>query len=213
MAKSKSKSKSKKRRKPSAGRSLNYGGYYPQSRRRRDYVISAIVVVVAAVGFGAYWWWSSASEAEFLALAAKGESTLAKVETDISLGRGHFAAGKTRTYQAQFPTSGIHHPVPTDPGFYEISRPPSQLVHAVEHGHIVIYYERPGPDAMATLKQWIDLYSGHWDGVVVTPMPRLGKRIVLTAWTKRLILKRFDAAAAAAFIDKFRGRGPEKRVR
>ena len=213
MAKSRSKSKSKKRRNPSSVGRLNYGGHYPQSRRRRDKVITAIAVVIAAVGFGAYWWWSSASEVEFLALAAEGESALAEVKTDISLGRGHFGAGETRTYQAQFPTSGIHHPVPTDPGFYEISRPPSQLVHAVEHGHIVIYYERPGPDALATLKQWVDLYSGHWDGVVVTPMPRLGKKIVLTAWTKRLILKRFDAAAAAAFIDKFRGRGPEKRVR
>ncbi len=209
----KSKSKSKKRHNPSAGRSLNYGGLYSQSRRRRDHVITAIIVVIAAVGFGAYWWWSWVSEAEFLALAAEGEFALAEIETDSSLGGGHRAASEAYYYQAQFPTSGIHHPVPTDPGFYEISRPPSQLVHAVEHGHIVIYYERPGPDVLATLKQWVDLYSGHWDGVVVTPMPRLGKRIVLTAWTKRLTLKRFDAAAAAAFIDKFRGRGPEKRVR
>ena len=209
----KSKSKSKKRRNLLAGRSLNYGGLYPQSRRRRDQVITAIVVVIAAVGFGAYWWWSSASEAEFLTLAAEGEYALAEIKTDISLGGGHFAAGETHTYQAQFPTSGIHHPVPTEPGFYETSRPPSQLVHAVEHGHIVIYYERPGLDALAKLKQWVALYSGHWDGIVVTPMPGVGEKVVLTAWTKHLILKRFDAAAAAAFIDKFRGRGPEKPVR
>ena len=212
-SKSKSKSKSKKRRKPSSGRSLNYGSHYPQARRRRDYVITAIVVVIAAVGFGAYWWWSSMYEARFLAVAAEGESALAEVKSDISLGGGHFAVGETRTYQAQFPTSGIHHQVPTVPGFYETSRLPSQLVHAVEHGHIVIYYERPGPDVLATLKQWVDLYSGQWDGIVVTPMPGLGKKVVLTAWTKRLLLKRFDAPAAAAFIDRFRGRGPEKRVR
>ena len=209
----KSKSKSKKRHNPSAGRSLNYGGLYPQSRRRRDRVITAIVVIIAAVGFGAYWWWSWTSEAEFLALAAEGEYALAEIETDISLGDGHFAAGETHTYRTQFPTSGIHHPVPTEPGFYETSRPPSQLVHAVEHGHIVIYYERPGLDALAKLKQWAALYPGHWDGIVATAMPGLGEKVVLTAWTKRLILKRFDAAAAAAFIDKFRGRGPENQVR
>ena len=209
----KSKSKSKKRHNPSAGRSLNYGGLYSQSRRRRDHVITTIIVVIAAVGFGAYWWWSWVSEAEFLALAAEGEFALAEIETDSSLGGGHRAASEAYYYQAQFPTSGIHHPVPTEPGFYEILQPPGRLVHAVEHGHIVIYYERPGLDALAKLKQWVALYSGHWDGIVVTPMPDLGEKVVLTAWTKHLILKRFDAAAAAAFVDKFRGRGPEKLVR
>ena len=209
----KSKSKSKKRHNPSAGRSLNYGGLYSQSRRRRHHVITAIIVVIAAVGFGAYWWWSWVSEAEFLALAAEGEFALAEIETDSSLGGGHRAASEAYYYQAQFPTSGIHHPVPTEPGFYEILQPPGRLVHAVEHGHIVIYYERPGLDALAKLKQWVSLYSGHWDGIVVTPMPDLGEKVVLTAWTKHLILKRFDAAATAAFVDKFRGRGPEKLVR
>ncbi len=213
MAKSKSKPKSRKHRNSSASRSLDYGGSYPLSRRRRDRIVTAIVVVIAAVGLGAYWWWSSASEAEFLALAAEGEYALAEIKTDISLGGGHFAVGESRTYQSQFPTSGIHHPVPTEPGFYGSSRPPSQLVHAIEHGHIVIYYERPGPDALAKLKQWVDLYSGHWDGIVLTPMPGLARRVVLTAWTKHLTLDRFDAAAAAAFIDKFRGRGPENPVR
>ncbi len=209
----KPKSKSKKRRNPSAGRSLNYGGLYSQSRRRRDQVITAIVVVIAGIGFGAYWWGSWASEEEFLALAAEGEYALAEIKTDISLGRGHRAANETYYYEAQFPTSGSHHPVPTDPGFYTNAQPPGQLVHAAEHGHIVIYYEQPGPDALAKLKQWVNLYSGHWDGVVVTPMSGLGQKVVLTAWTKHLIQERFDAAAAAAFIDKFRGRGPEKPVR
>ena len=209
----KSKSKSKKRRNPSASRSLNYGGLYGQSRRRRDQLITAVVVVIAAVGFGAYWWWSWTSKAEFLALAAEGEYALAEIKTDVSLGRGHGTASETYYYEAQFPTSGIHNPVSTEPDFYEVSQPPGQLVHAVEHGHIVIYYERLEPDALAKLKQWVNLYSGHWDGIVVTPMPGLGEKVVLTAWTKHLKLERFDAAAVAAFIDKFRGRGPENPVR
>lgn len=37
--------------------------------------------------------------------------------------------------------------------------------------------------------------------------------ILLTAWTKMLRLAKFDAASAAAFIDRFRGRGPEHPVR
>jgi hypothetical protein len=44
-------------------------------------------------------------------------------------------------------------------------------------------------------------------------MSGLGEQVVLTAWTKRLMQKKFDIASAAAFIEKFRGRGPENPIR
>jgi hypothetical protein len=71
----------------------------------------------------------------------------------------------------------------------------------------------PTPDALADLKDWAALYTGTWDGVVLTPMERLGEEVVLNAWTKTLRLKSFDPALAAAFIDRYRGRGPENPVR
>ncbi|MDP6276923.1 MAG: hypothetical protein QGI11_00225 [Nitrospinota bacterium] len=49
--------------------------------------------------------------------------------------------------------------------------------------------------------------------MIATKMAGIGVSVVLTAWTKRLNLERFDRAAAAAFIDLFRGRGPEHPVR
>jgi hypothetical protein len=103
--------------------------------------------------------------------------------------------------------------MPIDPGFYTGRQRPTQLVHSVEHGHIVIYYDAPGADTMSTLKDWTALFGGHWDGVVAVPSSGLGKAVVLTAWRKILKLDSFEPAAAAAFIDTYRGRGPEKRVR
>lgn len=41
----------------------------------------------------------------------------------------------------------------------------------------------------------------------------LGQRLILTAWNKILRLDHFDPAVAAAFVDKYRGRGPENPVR
>jgi len=41
----------------------------------------------------------------------------------------------------------------------------------------------------------------------------LNNQIVLTAWRKRLKLDAFDTKIAAAFIDAYRGRGPERQVR
>ncbi len=53
----------------------------------------------------------------------------------------------------------------------------------------------------------------RWAGIVVTPKSGLGETVVLTAWTRVLRLKPFEPEAAAAFIDAFRGRGPERPVR
>jgi hypothetical protein len=116
-------------------------------------------------------------------------------------------------YGTPFPTSGPHSPRWTETGFYSEPQPPTELVHALEHGNIVIYYDRPGSGALDQLRRWADEYQGQWDGVVVVPSPGLKRSVVLTAWEKRLRLDRFDAEAAAAFLDAFRGRGPEGAMR
>ncbi len=63
------------------------------------------------------------------------------------------------------------------------------------------------------LKDWASLFSGNWSGVVAVPSSGLGKAVVLTAWRKILKLDAFEPAAAAAFVDAYRGRGPENKVR
>jgi hypothetical protein len=207
------KSKRRKHNKASGSGHIAHGGHYGGSRRRRDYAITAAVVIAVIIVVAGFWWMSSSAKKEFLALAMQGEAALAGVRREPSLGRTHLRLGETQTYTSRFPLSGPHHPVPTEPGFYDFTQPPIQLVHALEHGHIVIYYDEPGADALETLKQWADLYGGPWDGIVLTKMPRLGERIELTAWTRQLGLRTFDAATAAAFIDAYRGRGPEHPVR
>ncbi len=207
------KSKSRKRRKPASGGGLDFAPPYSVSRRRRERAIIAAVAVAAAVGAAGWWWWSAAAETEFLALADTGKAALSKVRTVPSRGGGHLRPGQTTSYPSRFPTSGIHHANPAEPGFHDAALAATRLVHAAEHGHVVIYYDRPGATARATLRGWAGLYTGRWDGIVITPMAGLGERVVLTAWTRRLDLARFDAAAAAAFIDSYRGRGPEHPVR
>ncbi len=78
---------------------------------------------------------------------------------------------------------------------------------------MVIYYDTPGDAAVATLKDWASRFKGQWSGVVATRFAGLGNELVLTAWTRSLRLNSFDAAQAAAFVDAFRGRGPENPVR
>ncbi len=171
---------------------------------------AAIVLVAAAV----WWWWDTRQAAEdFETLAATGAATLDRVETMRDEGGGHVPQGQDVPYQSDPPTSGPHWPTPTRAGFYSDRQWPEALVHALEHGNIVIYYDAPGEQALATIREWTGLYGGAWDGVVATPKPGLADGIILSAWHRVLRLDSFDAAAAAAFVDRYRGRGPENAVR
>jgi hypothetical protein len=160
------------------------------------------------------WWNSKQEETGFQQQIAEGQSALSRVRSFPSEGlEQHVPQGSSVYYRTAPPTAGVHYPTPSNPGYYETLQPPGNLVHALEHGHIVIYYDRTSPDAMQSLQFWAKRFQDPWAGVIVTPMPGIGQEIILTAWAKDLRLGKFDAAAAAAFIDRFRGRGPEHPVR
>ncbi|MGH6953476.1 MAG: DUF3105 domain-containing protein [Alphaproteobacteria bacterium] len=172
----------------------------------------------AAVAGAGLWWAASGlgpedAERDVLALAKEGQPALAGVESFPEEGREHLKGTAKARYGTDPPLSGDHDPKPTEPGVYHQPQPPAQIVHALEHGNIVIHFDTPGPAALERIAAWAELYDGAWDGIVAVRRAGLGEAIILTAWTKRLRQDRFAPAPAAAFIDAFRGRGPEKPVR
>jgi hypothetical protein len=206
--------KSRVRKKSTKGKpkSLNWGASSAKGSGAINLVL-AVVALAAVVAGGLYFWQLQQAGSGFEALIAKGQPALARVETTPNQSGGHLGPGQGHSYGVAFPTSGIHDRVPISPGFYTEPQRATQLVHAVEHGQIVIYYENPGAEARDTIEAWTALFGGNWDGVVAVPSSGLGKAVVLTAWRKILKLDSFEPASAAAFIDAYRGRGPEKRVR
>lgn len=171
-----------------------------------------VVAVFSLAVIAGVWSWRSwdQTDAAFKNSAAEGRATLATVETFPSEGNKHVPEGTPVNYRTDPPTSGAHYPTPTLPGLYVTPQLPGNLVHAMEHGNIVIYYDRPTPAVMQELKDWAGHFTNPWEGVIVTPKPGLGSEVIFTAWTKMLRFAAFDKAAAAAFIDRFRGRGPER---
>ncbi len=179
--------------------------------RRRALLLAA---VVALVGVGAWFWYAAGlAEDAFLDRAGRGREALAKVVRPANQGGGHVAPGESVRYLGDPPTSGRHDPSWTKPGIYRDHQQRELLVHSLEHGMVVIYYDQPDPATMDTLEGWADLYGGPWSGLVVAPKVGLGEAIVVTARLRLLRLAPFDVDAAAAFIDENRGRGPEKPVR
>ena len=176
----------------------------------------AIVVVLVALGlgWGAWLWWQGRQVASsFDSLVTNGKPQLSKVIERPDTGRSHGTMGEPLGFSDDPPTSGIHWPSWTSPGFYSASEPKEKLVHSLEHGNVVIYYDQPGAEALRSLRAWAGQFRGQWDGIVVVSKAGLGQGIELTAWNKVLRLDRWDAPAAAAFVDAYRGRGPENSVR
>ena len=197
--------KSKSKRTP-----INASAKPGLSGRRKFDLIAIGVVAAGAIAWGVSAWLGSQDQDRFEDLARAGGGLLETVESPPFEGTGHQGP---YSYRGNPPTSGAHHPEPLNPGFYSTPQPPTRLVHSLEHGHIVIYYDETDPTVLSTLKVWTSLFNHPWGGVLATPKVELGKSVILTAWRKKLTLATFDEATAAAFIDRYRGRGPENPIR
>ena len=125
-------------------------------------------------------------------------------------------------YNSNPPSSGVHTDGTVIFGLYDEPVPTISTVHNLEHGAVVIRY---GPDVpQSEVDRIREFYLDDPNGVVVAPMPGLGRTIALTAWTfdqsrrndrayqgEGRIAKctQFDEEAFSAFRDAFRGHGPE----
>jgi hypothetical protein len=146
-------------------------------------------------------------------LKAAEDNPSAQIQTFPSEGRTHVPEGSRISYRTDPPTSGSHLLIWINPGFYEDIQPSNRLVHSLEHGMVVIYYDKPTSETMGDLENWSSLFRGPWSGIVVAPRPGLGEEVIVTAWRNILRLEKWDRIIAAKFIDRFRGRGPENAVR
>lgn len=121
------------------------------------------------------------------------------------------------------PTSGPHYGIPAVWGSYDEPVPLVQTTHNLEHGGVIIQYGRSVPEAeVAKIRDW---YSEDPNGLIVAPLPSLGRTIALTAWTApeptpggsrdrgRGYLAKcttFDDKAFSTFVDEHRGKAPER---
>jgi hypothetical protein len=176
-------------------------------------IVAVIAAPLAIVLFAVMGWnhWQHASE--FNRLVEAGQAALANVHREPSRGRDHVPHGIPVATDQEFPLSGPHWPTWVDPGFYERPQANGELIHSLEHGMIIIHYDRLSPEAEMQIREWTERFDGDWSGVLAVPHRGLGRRLVLTAWQHRLDLDDYEAPAMAAFIDAYRGRGPENPVR
>jgi len=120
-------------------------------------------------------------------------------------------------YNTNPPSNGSHYFSPAIWDFYTEPAKPLQVVHNMEHGGVVIWWGDKVPSS--TVEQMRAFYNESPDAMVGTPLPSLGNKVAITAWTApaggtgtghAAVCTSFDADAFASFRDAYRGEGPER---
>jgi hypothetical protein len=149
---------------------------------------------------------------ENLTLPAHGDATLLTgVVSPPDEGRDHIWPDHPVEYKTMPPTSGPHFPDPTSPGFYNTRPAFGYLVHSLEHGSVVIYYD-PGqlsPEIERSFRALIAANSDAEVGIIAVPDAEFKYPFVLTAWDRMLKLDTYDPKVVTAFLAEYLGRGPE----
>ena len=142
---------------------------------------------------------------------------LAGVEQFPDRGTNHVEEGSAIDYQRVPPLSGTHYASTVDAGFYEATPLLGSLVHTLEHGAVIVYYDPDAisPEARESLREFSSTHTGTWRSVVAVPNPNDDPRAtyVVTAWQHELPLDSYDAETVHAFLSEYLGRGPENPVR
>ena len=151
-------------------------------------------------------------------LPDRGDDALLRgVQQFPSQGRNHVPAGTQVDYSTSPPTSGPHYGNPAGPGFYSETPPAGNLVHSLEHGAVVIYYDPAAitPEAEESLRAFARNHQDPFAAVIVAPNPNDDPEAayVLTAWRAMLRTDDYDPEQVRAFVAEYVGRGPEHPVR
>ena len=108
------------------------------------------------------------------------------------------------------PSSGRHFYQWVLWGDYTEPVPLIKEVHNLEHGGMIIHYGNRVP------KSDISQIDAFWQkdptAMLVSPLPKLGNKISMTAWTNWAECTRFNEKAFKAFQSAFRYHGPESSI-
>lgn len=111
------------------------------------------------------------------------------------------------TYEHNPPHSGDHNAVAKEWGIYDEELDDGNLVHNLEHGHIVITYKGLSGKEKDTLLDQVRINPYH---LLVAPRKNNPKDgVYYTAWTAQLYCEKPSAAALQFMIEEWRDQGPE----
>jgi hypothetical protein len=130
-------------------------------------------------------------------------------------GRTHIPAGQPHDpYNSEPPSSGPHYDTPAQGGFYDQAPADEYLVHSMEHGYVIIWYNcaQFTGGTCDQLKSQIKDVMGSAGMSAITgtlkliavPRPSQKTAIALSAWGRIDILQSYSRQEILDFIHAFR---------
>ncbi|MEA2516534.1 MAG: hypothetical protein QOG16_372, partial [Actinomycetota bacterium] len=184
-----------------------------KAHRRRNLITTAVAVLVAGAVIAAIVVQREDKKAKLDNYGVTAdEANCGEVEEQDIQGAEHIETGSAHDpYTSNPPTSGPHYNEPglgpVQTGFYEdaAEAPPEGVVHNLEHGQIVFYYN---PDAPAEVIQ--DLKTAVEAAPiasVATPWPDIegDANFVMTAWGTSQSCEQVSQEVVESFRKKFQG--------
>lgn len=190
-----------------------------KAQRKRNLITTVVALLVLGGVVAAIF---VQREAETQAIAtygvSEGEANCGDIEEQEIMGADHIAVGDAHApYSTNPPTSGPHYNEPglgpVQPDFYEeaAEAPPEGVVHNLEHGMIVFYYNPDAPDeVIEDLKLAVEDES---IASVATPWSEVegDASFVMTAWGVSQSCEQVSRAVVNDFRREYQGiAGPEK---
>lgn len=169
-------------------------------------VVGVVVAVLAAVAYTAF---DRRREERALRARLTAGSCTFDTRSDPT-DRGTQSHVASPTYEVDPPAGGNHMPAAAAPAVYgaESVPPDGRLVHALEHGDVVLWY-RPGLDQEA-LDALTAVAERYTNDVLVVPRRSLEQTVAATAWGKRLLCGELEPGRIAEFVRAYRDKGPEQ---
>jgi hypothetical protein len=187
------------------------GGRRKPSRQRKEAIrrnaVLGVVAVVFVVLLGVWVAQRSKNNEVQDKIVARLTAGDCSYDTRADVGSDHLE--NPPPYKVNPPAGGDHTPQAAASGVYREGQVPSDgpLVHAMEHGFVVIWYRPGNVDVMNDAEALGDEFS---EETLVVPRASLDVPVAATAWHRRLLCKSFEEGALREFIRAYRDKGPEK---
>ena len=127
-------------------------------------------------------------------------------------GRVHLAVGEVNPvdyYNSTPPTSGAHAPSWVQCGIYTEPIQDEFQVHNLEHGFVLLQYNTEDSALITESTSVAQVLDGWPNYFIVAPYPEMEHTIALTAWGVTEYMETVDPSDIEAFVNAYRGRGPE----
>ncbi len=124
--------------------------------------------------------------------------------------REHVPDGTKMTYNSNPPAAGAHYAQPQDAGIYTTPPADGHLVHSLEHGAVILWYNPKllTQAQIATLKNIFNTIS--LAKTIMTPRDSLDVPVALSSWGRILKLQTIDNKQITTFFNTNYDRAPEQ---